>query len=164
MIEKRTPKVLKLFTTFYDLSVSRNLFSTAKMRQFRAAGAEGVIYFFKSSVKVLKEIFIFSATPSNLPCDVDNDLPFPEVGGQCEMGHYCESLSADSGAAVQIPCPPGTFQRSVGSKSCDPCEDGSFCPLGAIEPQPCPPGYECKGATKHAYDSPCEPGKYNRYG
>ena len=40
MIEKRWPDVLTIFTTFYDLSVSRNLFSKAEVRQVRAAGTE----------------------------------------------------------------------------------------------------------------------------
>ena len=34
--------VSKLSTTFYDFSVSRNLFSKAEMRQFGKAGTEGL--------------------------------------------------------------------------------------------------------------------------
>ena len=43
MIEKPRPDLLTLSTTFYDLSVSRNLFSKAKIRQFGESGIEGLI-------------------------------------------------------------------------------------------------------------------------
>ena len=39
--EKSTPEILTLYTTFYDLSVPRNLFSKTEMRQFGALGTEG---------------------------------------------------------------------------------------------------------------------------
>ena len=42
MIEKPTPDVLTLPTTFYDLSVSRNLFAKAEMPQFGTSGTEGL--------------------------------------------------------------------------------------------------------------------------
>ena len=42
MIEKPRPDFLTLSTTFYDLSVSRNLFSKAEMRQFGTSGTEGL--------------------------------------------------------------------------------------------------------------------------
>ena len=43
---------MTLFTTFYKLSVSRNLFSNAERRQFRIAGTEGLnIIFFISLSK-----------------------------------------------------------------------------------------------------------------
>ena len=42
MIEKWTPKFLTLFTTFYDLSVLRNLFSNAEIRQFGGSRTEGL--------------------------------------------------------------------------------------------------------------------------
>ena len=38
----RTPEILTLSSTFYDLSDSRNLFSKAEMRQFGATGTEGL--------------------------------------------------------------------------------------------------------------------------
>ena len=44
MIEKPTPDVLTLSTTFYDVSVSRNLFAKAEMRLFGASGTDGLIY------------------------------------------------------------------------------------------------------------------------
>ena len=40
MIEQWTPDLLTLSTTFYDLSVSCDLFSNAEMRQFGASGTE----------------------------------------------------------------------------------------------------------------------------
>ena len=43
MIEIRRPDVLTLSRTFYDLSLSRNLFSKAETRQFGAAGTEGLM-------------------------------------------------------------------------------------------------------------------------
>ena len=42
MIEKPRPELLTLTTTFYDATVSRNLFSKAEMRQFGASGTEGL--------------------------------------------------------------------------------------------------------------------------
>ena len=42
MIEKPRPDLLTLCTTFYDLSVSRNFFSKAKIRQFGESGTEGL--------------------------------------------------------------------------------------------------------------------------
>ena len=42
MTEKWRPELLTLFTAFYDLSVSRYLFSNAEKRQFGAAGIEGL--------------------------------------------------------------------------------------------------------------------------
>ena len=42
MINKRWPDVLALSTTFNDLSVSRNLFSKVKWRQFGASGNERI--------------------------------------------------------------------------------------------------------------------------
>ena len=38
MVEKLRPDLLTLFMKFHDLSVSRNLFSKAKKRQFASAG------------------------------------------------------------------------------------------------------------------------------
>ena len=43
MIEKPRPDLLTLSKTLYDLSVSRNLFSKAEMRQFGASGSDGFI-------------------------------------------------------------------------------------------------------------------------
>ena len=42
IIEKLRPDLLTLFTTFYDLSVSRDLFSKAEIRQFGESGTEGL--------------------------------------------------------------------------------------------------------------------------
>ena len=39
---KPRPDLLTVSTTFYDLSVSRNRFSKAEMRQFGASGTEGL--------------------------------------------------------------------------------------------------------------------------
>ena len=44
MIEEPPSDVLTLFTTFYDLSVSRNLSKMAEMRKFGASVMEGLIY------------------------------------------------------------------------------------------------------------------------
>ena len=41
-IEKRQPDFLAQSTTFYELSVSRNLFLKVEMRQFGAAGTGGL--------------------------------------------------------------------------------------------------------------------------
>ena len=42
MIGKPRPDLLTLSTTFYDLSVSRNLFSKAEIRQFGESVTEGL--------------------------------------------------------------------------------------------------------------------------
>ena len=42
MIEKRRPDVLTLSTTFYDFSVSRNLFLMVETRQFGASGNQRI--------------------------------------------------------------------------------------------------------------------------
>ena len=42
MISKRTPDVLTLFASFYDLSVSHNLFSKAETRDFGASGNQRI--------------------------------------------------------------------------------------------------------------------------
>ena len=44
MIQKPRPDLLTLSTTFYDLSVSCNIFSKAEMRQFGASGTQGLTY------------------------------------------------------------------------------------------------------------------------
>ena len=41
---KTRPDLLTLSTTFYDLSVPRNLFSNVKIRQLGASGTEGSTY------------------------------------------------------------------------------------------------------------------------
>ena len=43
IIAKPPPDVVTLSTTFYDLSVSHNLFSKAEMGQFGAARTDGLI-------------------------------------------------------------------------------------------------------------------------
>ena len=48
MTEKWRPDVLTLSTTFYDLTVSRNLFSKTEMRQFRTAETKGLNQIFSS--------------------------------------------------------------------------------------------------------------------
>ena len=48
MIEKQRPDVLILSTAFYDLSVLRNIFSKAEMRQFRVVETEGLNHDFQS--------------------------------------------------------------------------------------------------------------------
>ena len=45
MIAKKAPDVLTFYKTLYDLSVSRNLSSKAEVRQFGAAGTEGLSSF-----------------------------------------------------------------------------------------------------------------------
>ena len=66
MIEKPQPDLLTLSTTFYELSVSRNLFSKAEIRQFGESGTEGLIneksqfcekQKFETSSKITKKIF-----------------------------------------------------------------------------------------------------------
>ena len=42
MIERRRPDVLTLSAIFYDLSLSRDLLSKAEIREFGAAGTEGL--------------------------------------------------------------------------------------------------------------------------
>ena len=59
MIEKPRPDLLTLSTTFYDFSVSRNLFSKAKISQFGASGTERLRF------NALKQ-FHFSASFSRL--------------------------------------------------------------------------------------------------
>ena len=98
----------------------------------------------------------FSARPSNSPCDSNH--PFPEIGSECERGYKCSS-----GAKVQVPCEPGTYQNQTQQSDCLICPRGFFCPLLTIDPQPCPPGYECPQGSTYAYETPCEPGTYNRY-
>ena len=41
-VQKPRPDLLTLSTTFYDLSVSQNLYSKAEIRQFRESGTEGL--------------------------------------------------------------------------------------------------------------------------
>ena len=55
MIEKPRPVLLTQPTEFYDLSVSRNLFSKAEMRQFGASGTEGLRIIIGSSRPGQKE-------------------------------------------------------------------------------------------------------------
>ena len=61
IIEKWMPDLLTLSTTFYDASVSRNLFSKAEMRQFGASGTEGLKIFNHTFVKIShlkKQLFL----------------------------------------------------------------------------------------------------------
>ena len=46
MIEKTTPDLLTLLTTFYEVSVSFNRFSKTEMRQFGASGTDGLTNIF----------------------------------------------------------------------------------------------------------------------
>ena len=55
MIEKRRPDVLTLFKTFYDLSVSRNIFSKAEMRLFGVSGSEELITYYCNLTRTLAE-------------------------------------------------------------------------------------------------------------
>ena len=58
MIEKPTPDVLTLITTSYDVSVSRNPFSKAEMRQFGASGNQCIWDYREPTGK--REIFLRS--------------------------------------------------------------------------------------------------------
>ena len=53
IIEKRSPDVLTLPKTFNDLSVSRNLFSKTKMRQFGACENQRVKSTFESVMRAV---------------------------------------------------------------------------------------------------------------
>lgn len=77
--------------------------------------------------------------------------------GPCDKGYYCPSGSS---AATEMPCPVGKYrslthgaepsdcQLCVSGHYCstigldDPvdCPLGYYCPLGTIEPEPCPEG------------------------
>ena len=51
MIEKWTPDLLRLPTTFYDVSVSCNRFSRTEMRLFGASGTDGLNYISNPQLK-----------------------------------------------------------------------------------------------------------------
>ena len=57
MIEKWTPDLLTLPTTFYEVSVSSNCFPKTEMRQFGASGTDGL----NKHVIFLDEIFVLMA-------------------------------------------------------------------------------------------------------
>ena len=77
----------------------------------------------------------------------------------CPVGHYCCSGTAtdnigsvcEGGVATPIPCPPGFYQGSTRSQTCQACTAGMSCSkAGLVEPNNvCDYGHEC--STKTAY-------------
>lgn len=65
------------------------------------------------------------------------------------------------GSAAMQPCPAGSYQPELQAGACEPCEAGSFCPLGATTTSACPPGYYCPRATRSALANACKPGTYS---
>ena len=76
---------------------------------------------------------------------------------QCEAGGYCPR-----GAAIPLPCKPGSFSSrkdlSLASE-CEPCPVGHACTSGATEPAPCSPG-SIAPAVGLGSCEPCQPGTF----
>ena len=74
-----------------------------------------------------------------------------DVSGSCPPGYYCPIATGNS---FDYPCPAGTFGPNTGMESvgeCQPCTNGSFCPLGSAEPIGCYAGtYSAVEATESA--------------
>ncbi|XP_067826821.1 multiple epidermal growth factor-like domains protein 11 [Heptranchias perlo] len=68
----------------------------------------------------------------------------------CSKGRYCPE-----GTAMEIPCPPGTLNRSPGKGSlteCSPCPVGYYCSEGSFsETGSCDPGYYCPWNITNIY-------------
>ncbi|CAB1443712.1 unnamed protein product [Pleuronectes platessa] len=102
------------------------------------------------------------------------------IGGACPKGRYCPE-----GTSVPLPCPPGTYSKSLhltDISGCSPCPPGHFCggagltrPSGLCEARfyclggdttatgseggPCPPAHYCPEGT--ASPEPCPAGTYS---
>jgi hypothetical protein len=105
-------------------------------------------------------------------------------GYPCPIGHYCES-----GAVIERPCPPGTYNPAEKAAACIPCPATYICPDWGIadvtDPDgdgsadslayyKCPAGYYCEGGdqattliesdTIEAYlirGTPCPAGRFD---
>ena len=73
MIETPRPGVLTLFTTFYDLSVSRNIFSKVEKRIFGATGIKGLMA--KSVIPAPKYRLVWPSWSGIIdnPCTIEFD-------------------------------------------------------------------------------------------
>jgi hypothetical protein len=90
-------------------------------------------------------------------------------GYPCPIGFYCET-----GAVIEKPCPPGTYNDALYASVCKPCEPGYICPVwgisyledpdqdGTVESLAtymCPLGYYCEGGDIDG--TPCPAGRFD---
>lgn len=85
-------------------------------------------------------------------------------GGLCTIGSYCPI-----GTASPLPCQPGFYVPSEGSKSqfdCIPCEPGKYCSgsSGAGATAECFPGYYCTGGADVGSQYVSRRGHYSKAG
>jgi len=87
-----------------------------------------------------------SRTPTSLATD---------GGYECPIGHYCPS-----GALIEIPCLPGTYNDAVRQATCTYCPAGKRCPeFGMTTPLDCDAGSYCpveltSTSSTHALNEP----------
>ena len=80
------------------------------------------------------------------------------------MGGYCPI-----GTAAPLPCEPGFYVPSQGSKSkfdCIPCEPGKYCSgsQGSAATDNCFAGYYCTGGASTGIQNISPPGHYTTEG
>lgn len=80
-----------------------------------------------------------------MDCDTGYYCPTPGManitGFDCPKGHYCPQRTVEP-----RPCPPGTYQESIGAieeDACEGCPLGKYCPEAAEQPIDCEDGYYC---------------------
>ncbi len=80
--------------------------------------------------------------------------------GECSPGHYCPEGSVSK---TQASCPIGTYRsltRGSQPSHCSICPSGSFCNQPAMsQPTTCPAGYYCPLGTINP--EPCPEGTYS---
>eukprot|EP01022_Parablepharisma_sp_SALTPOND_P014589 TRINITY_DN199_c1_g1_i1.p1 TRINITY_DN199_c1_g1~~TRINITY_DN199_c1_g1_i1.p1 ORF type:complete len:4309 (-),score=431.50 TRINITY_DN199_c1_g1_i1:34-12960(-) len=85
-------------------------------------------------------------------------LDLTEGGRPCDEGHYCV-LGPVGGIVVELPCPAGTYEPRKGSKQCQECPAGFYCPEGSVAPVPCIAGYYCEAHS--SVPTKCPDGTYS---
>ena len=119
--------------------------------------------------------------------------PFPT--GPCKAGYYCTGGASVetqfttqpgyytlAGAVTPAACPPGSYNPNNAASSCEPCDEGrycpdfamteplicppgGYCPLGSDQPEACPAGTYSQEDGQHEFSTctPCTPGQYCAY-
>lgn len=78
-----------------------------------------------------------------------------DKGFPCNPGNSCPA-----GTTVEIACPGGTYQPSMGQASCVTCPAGYVCPGNTAIPADCPVGGYCPTGSEAA--TPCPNGYYGQ--
>ena len=89
-------------------------------------------------------------------CPANSTEPTP-----CPVGTYCPHYVAWSEEHCYL-CNPGTYSNQTGTESCFQCGQGNYCPVGSLNPTPCPAGKFSRRVRAYMllHCTPCKPGTY----